>query len=140
MGLRKVVLDTNVWLSALFWNGEARKIIFLAENKKVKIIVSQEIMEEIVNVLNREAKFQRFLKEKDENIEDLIRTILHISELVSTKTKLRIVKEDPSDNMILEAALDGKADYVLTYDNHLLKLEEFGKVKILSPKDFLEIV
>ncbi len=58
----RVVLDTNVWLSGLFWEGEAAKIIELSEKKKIIPLVNEEILQEIVNVLNREIKFQKFLE------------------------------------------------------------------------------
>ena len=137
MRLKKVVLDTNVWLSGLFWGGEASKIIELAEKRKIKILISEEIINEIVKVIQREPKFKKSIEELDEKIKDIVRTILSISSLILIKNKISIVKEDPSDNIIIETALDGKADYLITYDKHLLNIKEFGKIKIIQPKDFL---
>ena len=57
----KIVLDTNVWLSGIFWDGEASKILEKAEKKAVQIIISKDILSEIVTVLNRESKFQRYI-------------------------------------------------------------------------------
>ncbi|MCX6750343.1 MAG: putative toxin-antitoxin system toxin component, PIN family [Candidatus Pacearchaeota archaeon] len=57
----KVVLDTNVWLSGIFWDGEASKIIEKAEKKDIQIIISEDILSEIVNILNRESKFQKYI-------------------------------------------------------------------------------
>jgi putative PIN family toxin of toxin-antitoxin system len=135
----KIVLDTNVWLSAIFWNGEATNIIKKAEQGKLQILISEEILSEIIDVLNKESKFQNHLINLKLNIEDLIRTILSISKLIETKTKLEVVKSDPKDNIILEVALDGKADYVVSYDNHLLNMIEFRSIKIILPKDFLDL-
>ena len=134
----RIVLDTNVWLSAIFWEGEASKIIEGLVNKKTKIIISKEIISEIIDVLNKETKFQRFLNNRRQDIEELIRTILSISELIETKTKLKIIKHD-SDNRILETAVDGKADYIISYNKHLLDLKEFKNIKILLPSDPLEL-
>ncbi len=50
------------------------------------------------------------------------------------------MQEDPSDNKFLECAIEGKADYLVSGDNHLLKLKEFEKVKIISVTDFLSII
>ncbi len=137
MRLKKVVLDTNVWLSGLFWEGEASKIIELAEKGKIKVLISEEIINEIVKVIQRESKFKKFIGELDEKIKDVIRTVLSISNLISIRNKINVVKEDPSDNTILETALDGKADYLITYDKHLLNIKEFGKIKIIQPNEFL---
>ena len=136
----RIVLDTNVWLSAVFWDGEANKIINKAINEKIKIIITKEILSEIVEVLNREAKFQKFIKDKKTKIGNLIRTILSFSILIETKSKIELIKQDPDDNIILEAALDGKADYILSYDKHLLNMLEFRKIKILEPREFLKLL
>ncbi|MBU0957394.1 MAG: putative toxin-antitoxin system toxin component, PIN family [Nanoarchaeota archaeon] len=134
----KIVLDTNVWLSAIFWEGEASRII--EKNKKnIKILTSEKILSEIISVLSREAKFQKYIFDLKLNIEDLLRTILSISKLIETKTKLEIVKADPKDNIILETALDGKADYIVSYDKHLLNMIEFRNIKIITPGEFLKL-
>ncbi|MBI4116984.1 putative toxin-antitoxin system toxin component, PIN family [Candidatus Pacearchaeota archaeon] len=134
----KVVLDTNVWLSALFWEGEANKIVELIEKKKINVIISEKILNEIADVLKKEAKFHKFIDDKNENIKDVIRTILYLSDLIDSKTEINTVKEDPSDDKIIETAIDGKASYIVSYNNHLLKLKEFGKIKIIHPKEFLK--
>lgn len=134
----KVVFDTNIWLSGIFWDGEANKLIELAENKNFDIITTKDIINEIIDVLNREAKFQKFIEDRKQKIEDLIRTILSMSNLINTKTKLEIIKEHPSDNIILEAAFDSGADYIISYDKHILNLIEFRGIKILTPGEFLK--
>jgi len=136
----RIVLDTNIWLSAIFWKGEANKIIEACEKNKTEIIITEDILSEIIEVLNKESKFQKFIKNKNQNIEDLIRTILSIATLVETKVKLDIIKEDPGDNIILEAALDGKSNYIVSYDKHLLNMLEFRKIRILKPDEFLKLI
>jgi|SRR3989344_1024202 len=135
----KIVLDTNVWLSGIFWDDEASKILEKAEKKEMQIMISEDILSEIVNVLNRESKFQKYILNLRLSIEDLLRTILSISTLIETKTKLDIIKADPKDNIILEAAIDEKVEYVISYDNHLLNMIEFRGIKIISPGEFLKI-
>ena len=135
----KIVLDTNVWLSGIFWDGEASKIIEKAEKKEIQIIISEDILSEIVNVLNRESKFQKYILNLRLSIEDLIRTILSISTLIEIKNKLDIIKADPKDYIILEIALDGRVEYIISYDNHLLNMIEFRNIKIISPGEFLKL-
>ncbi len=134
----KIVLDTNVWLSGILWDGEASKILEKAEKKDIQIIISEDILSEIIKVLNRESKFQKYILNLRLSIEDLLRTILSISTLIETKTKLDIIKADPKDNIILEVALEGKVDYIISYDNHILNMIEFRGIKIISPKEFLK--
>jgi len=135
----KVVLDTNVWLSAIVWRGEATKIIDARINREVEIIITKEILSEIVDILNR-TRFKEFIENKQEKIEDLIRVILSISTFIETKTKLDVVKKDPKDNIILEAGLDAKGDYIISYDDHLINMIEFNRIKILTPTEFLKLI
>ena len=136
----KVVLDTNVWLSAIFWKGEASKIIETLINKKINILISESILSEIVEVLNKEEKFKIFIEDRKQKIEDLIRTVLSFSTLIKTKSKFELIKEHPKDNIILEAAFDGKADHIISYDKHILNMIEFRNIKILKPEDFIKLI
>ena len=136
----RIVLDTNVWLSATFWEGEAYKLIKTIEKRNIGIVVTKKILLEIAEVLNKEAKFQKFIKNRKIAIGDLLRTITSMGKLVDSKTKLSIVKEHISDNRILESAVDGKAEYIVSYDNHLLKLKEYKHIKILNPAQFVRML
>ena len=60
----RAVLDTNVWLSAIFWEGEAYKLIRVIQRKKIEIVVTKKILLEIIDVLKKEAKFQKFIIKK----------------------------------------------------------------------------
>ena len=135
----KIVLDTNVWLSGIFWDGEASKIIEKSEKNDIQMLISEEILSEIVNVLNKESKFQKYILNLKLSIENVLKTILLISTLIETKSKLDLIKADPKDNIILEAALDGKVEYIVSYDNHLLNMIEFRGIKIINPGEFLKI-
>ena len=89
----KVVFDTNVWLSSIFWKGEAYKIMELCEKEEIEIIISEDILFEIIEVLERESKFQKFLENKNLTIEDLARTILSLTTLInSLRAVIRCIK------------------------------------------------
>lgn len=137
----RVVFDTNIWLSALFWEGEAAQLIELAEDKKFRldIIITKEILFEINKVINKEAKFQRFLDNRNENLKALFAKILNLTTLVESSKTLNIVKADPSDNKILEAAVASGADFILSRDKHLTDLKEFEGIKIINTTEFLRI-
>jgi putative PIN family toxin of toxin-antitoxin system len=136
-----LVLDTNVWLSAIFWDGEANKLIerVLSDNK-IKIFISREIISEINEILNREEKFDRFFEDKRKDIEDLIRVILSKCELIEVNSEFDVIKQHKSDNIFLELANDCNANYIISYNKHLLNLIEFKQIRILSPTDFLKIL
>jgi putative PIN family toxin of toxin-antitoxin system len=137
----RVVLDTNVWLSAVFWQGEASQIVELAENKNFKfgVVITKDILLEIKDIILREAKFQKFLENRMENIKNILATILDLAVLVEPARKVSVVEADPTDNKILEAAIAGKADYIISYDAHLTDLKKFENIKILTPSQFIRM-
>ena len=134
----KAVLDSNVWLSGIFWRGNPYKIIKLAETKKVKFFITSDILDEILDVLSRD-KFSRLIENLGLKTEELIRTILGISTLAEAKIRLKVIKEDPADNKILECAVSANVNYIVSGDRHLLELKDFKGIKIVNAKKFLEI-
>ena len=129
----RVVADTNVLISAVIAEGNEYQLLKLAKAGKIRIITSPQIIKELRGVISRQ-KF-RF---SEEQINAIVKQIISISEIVVTKTSVSVIKEDPADDRILEAALDGKADYIASGDKDLLSLKEFRGIKIRTSKDFLE--
>ena len=76
-------------------------------------------------------------RQPDQFVERQVNLLLAYSEIIEPKIKANAVPEDPKDNMVIECALSAGADYIITGDNHLLKLKEFKGIKILTPKEFL---
>ena len=132
--MKKVTLDSNVWISAIFWKGEAARIIDLAERDKIKIFCSKEILLEIAEVLSKESKF----KATSGVIKEIIEKIADLSHDIIIKTKTNIIQEDPDDNKILDCAFNSRSDYLISYDRHLLNLKKFKKIIIIHPTGFLE--
>ena len=137
--MNSVVLDTNVWLSGIFWKGNPSKIIELGETGKIEIVITKPILEEILEILKRESKFQSFLGDRRLAIEDLVRKILSISNFVEARSRIELIEKDPDDNKILEAAVESKSDYIISGDAHLLDIKSFGETEILNPKQFLDL-
>jgi putative PIN family toxin of toxin-antitoxin system len=125
----RVVLDTNILVSAFFWEGNERKILIKCKNRNLNSITSLEILNELEKVLK--IKF----KVPENKIRDYSKEILYFSEIVFPLGELNIIKEDPTDNIILETALIGKANILVTGNKHLLKLKKYKSVKILQAKD-----
>lgn len=73
-----------------------------------------------------------------EQIKERTETFLQAIKIIEPKTKITEIREDPEDNKILEAALEAKADYIVSGDWHLLKLKEFKGIKIMKARQFLE--
>jgi putative PIN family toxin of toxin-antitoxin system len=131
----KVVADTNVIVSALFWRGNESKIIDLVEKGKIKLFTSVALLDELKKVLGHE----RFgLGEK--TVDDNVKYILTISEIISPKRRLKIVREDPADDKVLEYALEEKVRYIVSGDMRLLRLRKFRGIRIIRAKELLSIL
>ncbi len=135
----RVTLDTNVLLSAALWYGDSSRILDLVENKEIELILSDEIINELSRVFEYEEIKDKIQDKKLEMLRTVER-IREISVIVEPAKIINAVKDDPDDNKIIECALEGKADYIISKDNHLLNLKEYEGIEILSPKDFLEIM
>ena len=135
MGKTKVVLDTNILVSALGWKGNPRKIFNLIKEGKIEALTSDEQMKELSRVLD----YPR-LNFSDEQKIDIKSTISILFALVRPVEKINIIKEDSDDNIILECAQEGKADFIVSGDPHLLKLKGFEGIKIVSPAQFIKEV
>ena len=134
----KVVLDTNILVSGTFWTGNSFKIMELIDEKEIISILSKEIINEYHRTINKDEIMDK-VKDKDLIISNASRKIVLNSMIIQPKEKLDIIKEDPDDNKILECAYEGKVDYIISNDKHLLKLKEFKTIKIVKPEEFLKL-
>lgn len=128
----KIVADTNIFISAYNYHGKPEQFLLLPQLGLVKLFISPEILNE----------FKRINRHKMGWSEEKIRqTLFHIgsySELTYPAISLNIVKDDPSDDRILECAVAAGADFIVTGDEkHLLKLKQFQGIKIIRPAKFL---
>lgn len=128
----KAVLDTNVLVSSALSNGKPAEILGLAESKDFISITSPEIVEELRDVLTRDK-----LPFSEEQVDELVSKILSISRVIDPQIELEVIEEDSDDDKILEAAVAGKADCIVSGDSHLLDLEEHREIPIYSPNKFL---
>ena len=134
MGKTKVVLDTNVLVSGLGWEGKPHKIWKSVVNGDIELFISQPLFEELSKVLDYpKFKFPLELKERFKSI------ISNVATFVETSIKLNIIDEDPADNRIIECAAITDADYIISGDRHLLSLGRYGKTRIVTPSEFLGI-
>ena len=128
----RVVLDTNVLLSATVWRGSvASKLLYKLLQLQANIFCSNEIIREYKRVLKRDLDYS------DEEVFELLEKVFSFVSLVYPKEKVSIVKESPADDRIIECALASKSDYLVTYDKELLKVVKYKSVKIVRPEELL---
>jgi hypothetical protein len=132
--MQKVILDTNVIVSALISKGVPSQIIEeLVLEKKVKICISAEVFGEYVEVLNRE-KFARF-KDFKSKAEEVISKIEEIAEKYAPNVTLNIIS-DQSDNKFLELAVVSGADYLITGNTNDFTISNIENTQIVTPRTF----
>ncbi len=135
----KIVLDTNVWVSALLWGGKPAEIIQKAEQGKVSILITEDIIAEISRVLAY-PKLEKIYRTANKRKQDLIEQVLKIAKFVKVTNKVEVIQEHPADNKFLECAKDAKAEYIVSGDKHLLNVVVYKKTKILAANDFLKLL
>lgn len=134
MGKKKIVIDTNNLISALGWEGKSKELFRKVIDKEYDLFMSIKQIVELKEVM----KYPKF-SFSEEQKRKFLEILFEIATIVDTKTNLDVVKEDPDDNILLECAIEANADYIISGDEHLKKLKEFGKIKIVSVSEFLKV-
>ena len=135
----KVALDTNILVSGTFWTGDSFRILDMIDKGKLKHVSSKELINEYYKVISSDEIIDK-IKDKKLIMLKVVQKVISNSKIVEPSVKLNIIKEDPDDNKVLECAKEGKADYIITNDSHLIKLKEFEGIKIVTPLQFLKIL
>lgn len=128
----RVVLDTNVLISALMFGGKPREILQKAIRGELRLCLSEEILSELGEVLQR-PKFGFSVT----MVNQILSELAAITELVVPSKEISQIKVDPADDRVLECAIEARADYVVSGDNHLLDLGKYSSIRIVSPHEFL---
>ena len=137
----KVVIDTNVFVSGLIGTltlgrSTIRSILTLLKEDAFSLIISPETFDEIIDVINR-PKFQHFIT--NEEIKELKELITNKAIFVTPSRKIAHPL-DPKDAPILESAIAGEVDFLISGDQHLLSLKKFHNILITSPAEFLKVL
>ncbi len=132
MPTTKIVLDTNVLISSILFGGKPRQILQLVIQGKISAFLSPAIFTEFKEVLDR-PKFGL----THEECFAIAREIEDVFFFVFPQIVIDLVKDDPDDNAILECALAAGVEYIVTGDPHLLTLESFEQIRIISPATFI---
>ena len=133
MILPRVVVDTNIFLSAFTFGGKPEILFEMARADRIQFVVSTAILAELASILKSKFGWD------DEDIRQALRVIGRHAELVKPGIRRRVL-EDEADNRVLECAFEGRAEWIISGDRHLLSLREFRKIPIVRVSDFLSII
>lgn len=131
----RACIDTNVWISGIVFGGAPAKIVQLAFEKKFVVVTSRAILKEVERIL--EIKFEVPIT----HINRLSYRITQIADVFEPPGELKVIDADPDDDVILETAVIGNARYLVSGDKkHMLPLQRYGHVKIISPREFIQLL
>ncbi len=130
----RLVIDTNVLISS-FFGGNPKEVIDLWRRGRAVLCLTQEVLEEYLRVMARlpiapetQSKLVAILQEK-RNIE-----------LVTPSRHHAVIHEDAEDDKFIDCAVEAKADYIISGDEHLLRVKGYRSIPIYSPKEFLQLI
>lgn len=130
----EVVLDTNVLVSAALSDGKPFEILRLAEQGEIISVTSPAIVTELRDVLKRDR-----LPFSEDQVDELVTKVLSISRVIEPEVNIEAVADDPDDDKILECAVAGDVDCLVSGDSHLLALENYRDMSIYSPAELIRL-
>lgn len=121
----RVVLDTNVLVSAILWHGLPNRLLRLVEETRLSLCMTPKLLTELLAVLSR-PKFAPQMVTRQISLEDV--------------PIPPVIREDPEDDIVLACAQAAGAKAIVTGDSHLLRLKEFRAIPILTPRRFIQLL
>jgi len=128
----RVVVDTNVIVSALVFGGVPRLVLELAQVGRCQLFYSEAIQVEVRRALGEKFDWS------EARLDEVLPALWNIGELIVPCNRVNAVSDDPDDDRILECALSASADFVVLGDRHLLRLRTYKSISIVSPREFME--
>lgn len=132
--MKSIILDTNIFISSLLKSKNCLVILGALKQDKFKLILSERLIEEFL-IVAKDPKFE-FSKYEIEELEELIK---EKAEIVNPAEKVSVCR-DPKDNIVLECALAGKPDFIVTGDKDLLSLKKFNNIPIITLYEFVKLL
>jgi putative PIN family toxin of toxin-antitoxin system len=129
----KIVLDTNVFISGVFFTGPPYKILKAWRDGRIQILISEEIIEEYRRV--GELLSKQFF---DIEFGQILQLLTINAEFVQPLKLTARVCEDPDDDKFLECAISGKSNLIVSGDKHLLKVSGHKGIEIINPRNFVD--
>lgn len=129
----RIVLDTNVIVSALVFGGVPRVLLEMAESGRCEFFYSEPIQSEVHRVLAQKFDWPQTM------LREVLPVVWDMGERVVPRTLIKEVPGDPDDNRILECAVEAEAQAIISGDRHLLSMQKYKSIPIVTPRQFLEL-
>ena len=128
-------MDANIFISSFFWGSNPGMVLERIIEGIDELFITKEILDEIEEVLGR----PKFHADKEE-IDYLIKSIEEIGNRIIPKRQIKNGSRDKTDNKYIECGMTANVDYIISGDIHLLELREYGKIKIMTAREYLEVI
>lgn len=133
----KIVADTNVLISALIMGGKPRQLVLKIDGIDVKLISSKPLLEELISVLARD-KIKKYVNSRD--VGEFLKYLGKRMVIVEIRSRFRVIKEDPRDDVVMNTAYSAHADYIVSGDKHLTSLRIFKSIRVMTVSEMLKIL
>ena len=131
----RVVLDTNVIVSALLFGAYPERVFLAGLRGEIQLLTSRALLRELERVLTEKFKLGMKL------VKDTLDVIETLAEIVETTSQLKVIEYPDDDNRVFECAVDGNADFIVTGGTkHILPLKAYKGIKILRPSEFAKLL
>lgn len=137
--MKRTTVDTNVFISALFWKGIPNGVIDIFKRQEAILLLSEDILTELERKLSS-VKFAARISAIKVSPVEVVDAFRGMAEMTAPADVPKDAVRDPKDRMILACAMGGKADIIVSGDKDLLVLKAYRGVPIVTPSDFLDIV
>ena len=129
----RVVADTNILVSGLLFGGHPEQVFLAGLRGEIQLLTSLFLLKELEKVLKGKFRFNIHL------VREIVEEVRAVAEIVEVSSHINAISYPDEDNRVLECAVDGRADFIVTGDTkHILPLKEYGGIKILSASEFLK--
>jgi putative PIN family toxin of toxin-antitoxin system len=135
----RLVLDTNVVVSGLLWEGKPARLLDAAQTGEVEIFTSRALLAELTRILRR-AKFARAIASSGVSLDDFVLGYAELATLVTPAPIPPTVLDDPDDDRVLACAIAGTAELIVSGDRDLLSLQTFRGIRIVTPAEAVQII
>ena len=129
--MRCVTPDSNIYVSALLWDGKAERLLETGLEKKVRLFISDAILEETLGVL--EEKFGL----SPTKLQCAKEYIQRCTVRCVPKIKLNVVKDDEDDNRVVECAVHTRSEAIITNDGDLLRMKSYDGIRMMKVHEFM---
>jgi len=129
----RIVIDTNIIASGIFFGGLPNKLLQLVISEKIEAIGSNEITDEYYKTFGYLLSNKNYIPKEGISVCSIVEKM----KIIFPKSKVKVCR-DPNDDKFIDCAIDGKCKYIVSGDKDLLDIKNFENIKILTVRDFLK--